>query len=680
MFFLKLYEPHKLIQMKNNYIVFISFLILLSPRLFSQSITFPDDQSQRGYYNRPYQRYEAEDGKCRSNGVFLEPTYNQTFVQSEASNQSALQLTGEGDFVEWDIDEKATGLTIRFSLPDTNDGKGTKGTFALYADNEYIQDITLDSYWAWQYFLKSGDKYPDNTPADNKFPRMRFDEMHFTLEKTLEKNSVFKLVKKDENTSPYTIDFIELELIPDAVTFKSIEDENKVIYTDTSVKLSRFILNNEGKTIFLPPGRYDVDERIFMNNDNTKLIGAGMWYTEIYFSASSDVRPTHNKRGIEANGSNIVIEGLYINTVNNKRYWNNDSSFQVGKGFMGGFGSNSVIRNVWVEHFECGAWIANYAGRGAQNLLVEHCRFRNNYADGINLCHGTKNGTVQYCSFRNNGDDDMASWSTGEMCENNTFGYNTAENNWRASSLGFFGGKQNKAHHCVIIDPMEAGIRVNCDFGGTGFSTDGYSEFSDISIYKGGVASGAVGVGGDLWGNQQGAVHIHSSSQYDLINFRIVDIDIYNSKNDAVYIGSGSKKITDLMLKNINIDGTGRYGIYYSQTKGIGRYCNITFDNIGNANTNNLPTAFNFTENCHYVSVPTDNNIYQPKAVVQNGIICISGFKDSSVSVFDISGRERYKTGVCSDLVEIDSLDPGIYFVRLDNMPFTTKVFVNKSL
>ena len=69
-----------------------------------------------------------------------------------------------------------------------------------------------------------------------------------------------------------------------------------------------------------------------------------MWYTELYFTASSDDRSTYNKRGIETDNSNIVIEGLYINTINNKRYYDNNANYQVGKGFMGSFGANSIIR------------------------------------------------------------------------------------------------------------------------------------------------------------------------------------------------------------------------------------------------------------------------------------------------------------------------------------------------
>ena len=263
---------------------------------------------------------------------------------------------------------------------------------------------------------------------------MRFDEIHLKLSSKIPVNATFKLVKTDENNTPYTIDFVELEEVPEAVTFESITDENKVEYSPDDGKLQYFISGNAGKTIFLPEGKYEVDNRIYITGDNTKIVGAGIWYTEIYFTASSDDKSTYNQRGIETNNSNVVLEGLYLNTINNKRYYNQDDRYQVGKGVMGSFGSNSTIKNVWAEHFECGGWID-----GANNLTIQHCRFRNNYADGIHVSYGSKNSTVEHCSFRNNGDDDMATWSRADrLCENNTFRFCTSENNWRASGTGFF--------------------------------------------------------------------------------------------------------------------------------------------------------------------------------------------------------------------------------------------------
>jgi len=644
--------------------------LLTTFKSFSQSVLFPDDQRERGYYDRSYKRYEAEPGKCVTNGVMLEPTFVQTEVRSEASDQMAVQLIAKDSYVQWTNDDAADGLTVRFSLPDNAEGTGTQGAIDLYVNDTFVQTITLDSYWAWQYFYKNmSNSYPDNIPADNKFPRMRFDEIHLKLDTKIPAGALFKLVKADDNDTPYTIDFVELEEVPPAVSFESLSDTNKVVYTPDKGKLNLFIASNGGKTIYLPEGKYETDSRITISGDGTKLIGAGMWYTEIFFTASSDDKSTYDRRGIETYNNLVVIDGLFLNTINNKRYYNNSDQYQVGKGLQGSFGSQSVIKNVWAEHFECGAWI-----EGCDSLKVSNCRFRNNYADGTNLAYGCTNSTVEHCSYRNNGDDDMATWSRGgHSCDNNTFRYNTAENNWRASSLGFFGGKQNQAYNCVIIDPMEAGVRVTCDFAGAPFSTDGYSEFHDISVYKGGVKSGTSGIGGDLWGNQQGALHINSSTQYDLQNIKIYRIDLYDSKNDAIFIGSGSKSIYNLVLNNIDINGTQRYGIYFNSAKGNGQYCGIEYNGIGaSTNTNTVPAAFSFAEDCSMALCPTDVDNF--KVFSENGKLVVSGCENSSVSVYDILGRKNYQSGIIPDKVTIPGLPLGVYIIRLDNLNKATKV------
>ena len=107
----------------RNSIYLLSVLFILNFNLSAQSVTFPDDDIERGYYDRPYKRYEAEPGKCSGNALFLNPTTSQTELQSEASNQIAAQLTEKDSYIQWTNDEAADGLTIRFSLPDSEDGK-----------------------------------------------------------------------------------------------------------------------------------------------------------------------------------------------------------------------------------------------------------------------------------------------------------------------------------------------------------------------------------------------------------------------------------------------------------------------------------------------------------------------------------------------------------------------------
>lgn len=559
----------------NTKIIFPVLLVLTSVMcgtIQAQVYTFDTDIMQRGYYNRPYERYEAEPDYCTTNGTFLSRNDDQRTLQSEASHQQALQLIQPNDYVAWIVNQAGDGLTIRFSLPDNETGTGTTGTLQVQAGGEVVGTLSLSSYWAWQY---CSDNYPVNTPDATGLIRMKYDETHLRLTRPVNSGEELRLVKTDDNTTPYTIDFVELEPVPDPVLFDELGGE-KVQYDGTDIQT--FINTNGGKTIYFPAGRYEYNKRLYINTNGTKLIGAGMWHTELYFSAPSD-GDTYSKRGIETDRSNLVFQGFYINTINNQRYLNADDSKQVGKAFMGSWGSNSVIRDCWAEHFECGAWIADYAAVGSKNLLVEHCRFRNNYADGINCAHACEGHTVRYCSFRNNGDDDMASWTTARMCKHITYEYCTAENNWRASSLGFFGGTGHKAHHIAIFDALESGARVNADFGGKGFSTTEYITFEDITITHCGCNSGTKGTSGDFWGNRQGAFGVGGTSNYDVANIIVTRMDIVDSRGDAVCVTSGSHAVTNLQLQDISIR-TAAIGIRFASAKGNATYCNITFENV----------------------------------------------------------------------------------------------------
>jgi parallel beta-helix repeat protein len=573
----------------KNFLIMLAATFLPSA-MAAQSVLFPDDEIKRGYFDRPYKRYEAEPQRCESNGLFLSPTYTQSEIQSEASNNAAVTLSRQGDYVEWTNDEAADGLTLRFSIPDAADGRGLRGSIALYVNGKLARNIGLDSRWAWQYALASGQTYPDNLPAPNKFARMRFDETRVKLDAQIPQGATFRLVKNDDGSIPYTIDFVELEPVPQPITFESLAGANKIVYNG-SEPLDKFVAANGGKTIFIPAGRYEVANRILISEPNTALIGAGMWHVELYFSAPPDNADAYARRGIQSNAGNTALEGLYITTANERRYFvHNGRNGQVGKGLMGSFGKGSRISSLWIEHFECGGWID-----GADDLTVERCRFRNNYADGINLSFGSRNSTVEHCSFRNNGDDDMASWSRGEtMCENIAYRYCTAENNWRASSVGFFGGGNHKALDIVVIDPMEAALRVTTDFPGREFSSGGEILFSRISVYKGGCSPGPLGFGGDIInGSPAGAIHITSYLRYNLRNVRFSNIDLYDSKYDAIFIGCDNDKIIEnLRLENIRILGAARYGISFSNAAGNAIFRDIVYERTEAGEMGEIDLAF----------------------------------------------------------------------------------------
>lgn len=578
-------------------ILLLSSLMASTVTAQAQSVVNPDDALGRGWTDRPWQRYEAEPGLCTTNGEFLLPPeqYSQAPLQAEASNQTALSLKEKGKAVSWTIDKPGRGVTIRFSIPDSSDGKGRKGTLQLsVSDGREPVEVMLDSFWAWQYttIANSPEKYPDNTPSDAKFARMRFDEVRYLLAEDIPSGATLTLTKGDDDDMEYTIDFVELEPVGAPIKFEDIEAPDKVCYDGTSNPAS-FISANQGKTIFFPEGVVNCSRPININTDNTRIIGAGIWYTTIMFTASSDNRSTYSSRGFHTSSSNLELANMSINTINNCRYFENNPSFQVGKGLNGSWGRNSYVHDVIIEHFECGAWI-----QGGNNLKLERCRLRNNYADGINLAGNSANCTVTRCSFRNNGDDDMASWSTGGMANNNEFSYCTAENNWRASSLGFFGGENHYAHHIAISDGMECGARATCDFAGTGFGTSGLIRFSEISIRRCGSKAGTPGQQGGFWGSADAALNFSAGYAYDLRNILAENIDIYDSRTNAININANSgKNVSNIELKNIRIHGVGdyAYGVYIAPSvKGSGRWSNITCEGVVEPWMSDVPSGFDF--------------------------------------------------------------------------------------
>ena len=669
-------------------------LFVFSLNISAQHWTFLDaeDARQRGYYDRPYKRYEAEPGLVNAfQGVFLPQTFDQRTIQSEASNQQALDLVNVGDFVQWRNSEAADGMTIRFSIPDNAQGTGTIGKLNLYVDGNFVQEIELNSRWAWQYFNTQLQSYPDNTPAANKFPRMRFDEVRVKLDNKIPEAAVFRLEKADAGAGAYTIDFVELEPIPARVE----APEGAIVYSGDGSDLADFLAsqNNMGRTIYIPEDKYDVPVRLFIHGNGTRLIGAGMWYTQLHFTASpnSIVNNPHtpsgyNARGIESGASNVEVSGFYITTENERRYATYyNTSQQVGKGFMGSFGTNSKISDVWVTHFECGAWIENTNG-----LHISHSRFRNNYADGINLSRGSQNAIVEHSSFRNNGDDDMASWArSNQATVNNTFRYNTSENCWRAAAIGFFGGRQNKAHNILILDPIEAGIRINNDFDASAFSNQGYFELRDISIYRAGGKAGTRGTSGDLWGSRTAAIFINSSStRYDVRNFILSDIDIYDSKADAILVRGRGRSVVNFTLDNILVDriaistvGGGLYNaLRFDNAAGSNNVFCISFKNVAeNQLMNTVPAGFLVNDGCGgMLSSTVTPEITNISIIAAGSSIQISGQQAGEIiSVYNPLGVKVYSQQLMDEGVKtIRGLREGVYIVSAEKAGAVQKIII----
>ncbi|MBX9851493.1 MAG: T9SS type A sorting domain-containing protein [Cytophagaceae bacterium] len=552
---------------------------------FSFFMLAADLLAQTGYYDAPYVRYEADLGTL-NNATLTAKSYAQSDLQSEASDQVCVNLSNAGASVEWTVSAAGDGLVVRYSVPD-----GQSGVLEVYADNVLAGILNLTTYYSWE-----------NLGFTNANPKMRFDEVRLKLPVLLAAGGNLKLVNQSGNIH---VDFAELEPVPAQVS----SSPGDAVYSGNGSDLQIFIDAHGGDTIYLPAGVYNVSTQLNFGIGSTVLKGAGMWYTEIHFT--EDNTCNGGSGGLRANAADISFSGLYLTTVRNSR----SCSY---KAINGVYTSGSSITYVWAEHFECGAWIAQF-GNGsvpyADGFTMSHCRFRNNYADGINLSKGTRNSVVEHCSFRNNGDDDMAIWSAeGYECRDNTYRYNTSENCWRASGCAIYGGYNNKAHHLLIKDNLEAGLRVNNSYRGVGFNDNGMHEFSDITII-------ACGTFNDLWNAPVGAIDIVCDNQAGtrVKNVKFSNISIIDSKNDAIYIrrqrGEG---FYNLIFENVTIDGTGKeypgnnannlnwgrgYGILFvGNPSGYGYYCNMTYLNRGGNAASDINSAqigsFSWTSSC----------------------------------------------------------------------------------
>src|SRR5437879_5524248 len=93
-------------------------LIVFTVLLFAKDLYAQDE---RGYYDAPYVRYEADQGAL-SNASIAMMSFSQKDLQSEASEQVCVDLSAKGASVEWKVKKEGDGLVIRFCVPDETTG------------------------------------------------------------------------------------------------------------------------------------------------------------------------------------------------------------------------------------------------------------------------------------------------------------------------------------------------------------------------------------------------------------------------------------------------------------------------------------------------------------------------------------------------------------------------------
>lgn len=518
--------------------------------------------------------YEAEH--CQTNAKVLGPDYSGHTPAREASGRQCLKLVRTGDYLEFSAKADAQGVVIRYCIPDAPAGGGTDATLGLLINGEARGDLRLTSRYAYLY-----GEYPfSNDPAAG-VPRHFWDEVRL-MPGAIHRGDVIRLEKRAEDKAPwYLIDFVDLETVPGALQ----QPAGAISVTDFGAKgdgqsdcRSTFLAaiakaQTSHRTLWIPPGKFKITGMIPL--DHVALRGAGMWYSTLVGSA--DYSPS-NRICIEGHGSHIALSDFAI--VGNLDY-RNDSEANDGLG--GSFGTDSVIRSIWVEHTKTGAWLTNSDG-----LIVEGCRFRDTIADGINLCVGMRNTIVRNCTVRNSGDDCFAIWPAAYAKAEYEAGGNqiihcTAELPFLAQAFSIYGGDSNSVQDCSAMDiPYGAGILASTMFP-TESGFGGITHFENIDMVRAGDRDGAIAVMTNL---------------RDLKGLRFDHIQCVDSPTDGIKFTSVAERaISDVAFDHIRIvhpgiSGTGSGVAEAADATGSATFSNIIIDHPKTRAWENKATAF----------------------------------------------------------------------------------------
>ncbi|MFD8205268.1 CARDB domain-containing protein [Streptomyces sp. NPDC059695] len=557
----------------------------------------------------PYTEYEAED--ARYQGTLLTAdrlrTFGHTNFATESSGRRSVRLDANGQYVEFTSVNQANALTVRNSIPDAAAGGGAEATLSLYADDVFVQKLTLSSKHSWLYGTTDDPEGLTNRPGGDA--RRLFDESHALLSRSYPPGTRFRLQRDgDDRASFYVVDLIDLEQVapptPQPAGCVSITEYGAVPndgIDDTDALQRAVTADQKGEIgcVWIPAGQWRQEQKILTDDPlnrgqynqvgirDVTIRGAGMWHAQLYTltapqNAGGINHPHEGNFGFDID-DNTQISDIAIFGSGTIR--GGDGNAEGGVGLNGRFGRNTKISNVWIEHANVGVWV----GRDYSNipelwgpgdgLEFSGMRIRDTYADGINFANGTRNSTVYNSSFRNTGDDALAVWASKyvkdtsvDVGHDNHFRNNTVQLPWRANGIAVYGGHGNTIENNVVSDTMNyPGIMLATDHDPLPFT--GQTLIAGNALYR---------TGGAFWNEDQefGAITLFAQGQ-DIPGVTIRDTEILDSTYDGIQFKTGGGAMPDVRISNVRVDGTvnGSGLLAMSGARGSATLTGVTFAN-----------------------------------------------------------------------------------------------------
>jgi hypothetical protein len=525
----------------------------------------------------PFTTYQAPEatlgGGASVVSLSSSPTSEYDSPQGEASGHAYVQLTGNGQSVQWtnDTGQPISFINVRASIPDSSTGGGTTATLDLYVNGTFRQAINMNSIQSWQYEGNNNYNGSDENPADGD-PRAFWDEFHAFISGTpIPAGATFSLQKDSTNTAQfYWINSIDLWNAPaplaqpaNSISITScgaVADNTPTNgtaapgATDSTVDIQNCV--NEAQTdneiLWIPQGTFYLVGTNSIVVNNITVEGAGYLYSEIYRDVPL---PNNTPLGAAFQCYSCSLENFHIDSDAMSR-----AEVDGGGGAEDTTGTNWRIEDMWVQHVESSLWASGSGG------IAENNFFTAIFADGCNLNNVSLTGTsgsnltATNNFIRGTGDDGMAINSvayngsqTYTAMTGITMTHNTVIAPWGGKDIGIYGGSGHLVADNYLADTARyIGLGVG-RFGVNGSDMTGATVTGNVIVRAGGNAyfqgqpALQIGNGGD--GQNTGTVtdatvtgNTIINPVYDGINFststntQLTDNQVINPWRNGVVI------------------------------------------------------------------------------------------------------------------------------------------------
>jgi len=505
--------------------------------------------------------YEAES--ATTSGTVIGPDYTQGDLATEASGREAVQLTAQGQYVQFTLTAQANAFDVSYAL-----SQGASGTLSVYVNGSKLsQQLSLTSQYS---YITTSNIMGSKT---HHF----FNDVRIMLGQQLNAGATVRLQVDSGNTAvPYTIDVADFYEVAAAAAQPAgsisvvSEGADPTGGSDSTAAFRSAIsaANSAGQSVWIPPGTFLVGSALQVSR--ATIVGAGDWYSQIKTNELID------NTSVVAGPVNLSGFAILGSTVGR----HDDSTANA---IDGSLGSGWTVNGLWIQDTNVGFWLQY----GNSNCTVENTEVLSTDADGLNFNGNATNCTVQNNFIRNTGDDGLAIWSYPAADSGITLSNNTVVQPNLANGIADYGGTNNTITGNVVADSNALGSGV--DVSNEQFLSPGFAPLAGtITVSNNTILrSGAMNPN---WGHPMGALQV-DSYDYAIQNvaMNITGNAIDNSPWSAVEIVSGGG--TGLAVTGVNFDGDTINGTgtvaFQVETQGAASFSNITAANIGVAGAYN---------------------------------------------------------------------------------------------